>query len=259
MDATRQKLKIITRSVEVEGYPIHYRVIGEDMTQEAVILVHGLSGSTLWWTHNIFALAQDYRVYLIDLPGFGTMRRLARQFTLANATTWLLAWMKAVGIERAHLVGHSMGGYICMHLAATYPERVMRMILVSPAVQPQFHSILGYMRPLILSTRYVRPTFLPLLLYDALRAGPRLLLRTTHDLILLDLNEELSIICQPTLLVWGEHDIVIPLTTGIQLLQTLPNAQLLILQKAGHVSMFDRPLVFNQATLAFLQGDLVGS
>src|SRR4051812_23367957 len=97
---------------------------------EPVVLVHGLSGSTRWWTRNIGALARGYRVYLVDLPGFGAMHRLRRHFVLAEAASWLVAWMEAVGLENAHLVGHSMGGYVCLQLAAQRPEVVCRLVLV---------------------------------------------------------------------------------------------------------------------------------
>jgi pimeloyl-ACP methyl ester carboxylesterase len=105
----------------VGGRPIRYEVAGEG---EPVVLVHGLSGSTGWWARNVAMLAGRYRVYLVDLPGFGAMRRLRRQFALAEAASWLSAWMESVGLGRAHLVGHSMGGYVCLRLAANRPEAV---------------------------------------------------------------------------------------------------------------------------------------
>ena len=101
---------------------------------EPVVLVHGLSGSTRWWSRNIPALAEHYSVYLLDLPGFGAMRRLRRRFVLAEAASWLSAWMEAVGLDSAHLVGHSMGGYVCVRLAAR-PIRVHRS-LFEAAEQP---------------------------------------------------------------------------------------------------------------------------
>ncbi|HEY7094560.1 MAG TPA: alpha/beta fold hydrolase, partial [Ktedonobacterales bacterium] len=64
----------VERRVAIIGdYPVRYKVAGE--TGEPVILVHGLSGSTRWWMENVEALAGQYRVYLVDLPGFGAMRR----------------------------------------------------------------------------------------------------------------------------------------------------------------------------------------
>lgn len=70
----------------VRGFPIRYEVAGEG---EPVVLVHGLSGSTRWWSRNAPALARRCRIYLVDLPGFGAMRRLRRHFVLTETADWL--------------------------------------------------------------------------------------------------------------------------------------------------------------------------
>ncbi len=100
-------MEIPDRSIQVKGHAVHYRVVG---TGEPVILVHGLSGSTRWWARNVPALAKRYRVHLVDLQGFGAMRRYRRSFILAEAASSLLAWMDALDLPWVHLVGHSMGG-----------------------------------------------------------------------------------------------------------------------------------------------------
>ncbi|HZB95846.1 MAG TPA: alpha/beta fold hydrolase, partial [Herpetosiphonaceae bacterium] len=104
---------IATREIQVRGLRVRYQVVGSG---EPVILVHGLSGSSRWWMRNIPALAPRYQLYLVDLPGFGAMRRHRRHFVLSEAASWLLAWMDAVNLRQAHVVGHSMGGFICARL-----------------------------------------------------------------------------------------------------------------------------------------------
>ncbi|MBV9230334.1 MAG: alpha/beta fold hydrolase [Chloroflexi bacterium] len=222
-----------------------------------MILVHGLSGSTLWWIRNVRSLAQHYRVYLVDLPGFGAMRRAPGRFVLAKAGSWLLAWMEAIGVKQAHFIGHSMGGYICMLLAAHQPEAVSRLILVSPAVKAHVHSVVGYFVPLLSTVYYLKPSFLPILTYDALRAGPLTLLRATQQLVELDVSQEIKAVTAPTLLVWGENDTLVPPALGYFLRQELANARLLSL-RAGHISMYEQAEQFNAAVLAFLRGELVG-
>ncbi len=129
---------------------VYFQVAGEG---EPVILVHGLSASSLWWTRNVPALAERYRVYLIDLPGFGRMRRYASRFVLHRLAADIVTWMEAAGIRQAHFIGHSMGGYICLCIAAQHPEVVKRIVLVAPAVIPLHHSVLGYLPPLLRSLR----------------------------------------------------------------------------------------------------------
>ncbi|GAC1624540.1 MAG: alpha/beta hydrolase [Ktedonobacteraceae bacterium] len=249
-------MKIATREVRVRNYTVHYQVVGEG---EPVILVHGLSGSLRWWRRNVRALAEHYQVYLIDLPGFGTMRRFPRRLTLDEVADGMVAWMEAVGISKAHLVGHSMGGYICIWIAANKPGIVHRLVLVSPAGVPKFRSVLGYAVPMIVAMRYLTPRFLPILAYDALRAGPITLLRAAQDLLTKDIRDYLKLIAAPTLLVWGVDDSLVPPVLGDVLRQEMVNARLLLLKKAGHVSMFDQPKEFNAAMLAFLRGETVGN
>ncbi len=243
------------REALVSGHPVRYEVAGEG---EPVVLVHGLSGSTRWWARNVPDLAEHYRVYLVNLPGFGAFRRPARRFVLSEATSWLLAWMEAVGLEGAHLVGHSMGGYLSLKLAARRPDAVRKLVLVDPAGVPSDRTMLGHLGPLLLSARYARPTFLPVLVRDALYAGPFTLLRTARDLLAEDVRGDLHRVGMPTLLIWGDRDPLIPPSIGDVMQAEIPDSRLLVIERAGHNPMFDRPENFNRALLAFLAGDPVG-
>ena len=82
----RTKRRVSRHEVRVGGWPVRYEAAGEG---EPVVLVHGLSGSTHWWSRNVQAIAERYRVYLVDLPGFGRMRHSRRRFILAEAAGWL--------------------------------------------------------------------------------------------------------------------------------------------------------------------------
>ncbi len=245
-----QVRKAVMRSVQVGNDRVRYQMLGEG---DAVILVHGLSGSMHWWSRNVQALAQRHRVYLIDLPGFGTMRRVHTRFALVGLAQWLLRWMDAVGIRRADLVGHSMGGYICVWLAAHHPEVVARLVLVSPAVLSEIHSIWGYVVPLLSSARYVKRGFFPVLAYDAARMGPLTLLRAVHNLNMVNAEEDIAKIKAPTLLIWGEHDTLVPPSVGEIMHTLIADSRLVILKNAGHVGMYDQAQQFNQLVTAFLQ------
>ncbi|HKH11408.1 MAG TPA: alpha/beta fold hydrolase [Rubrobacter sp.] len=243
------------REVLVSGQPVRYEVAGRG---DPVVLVHGLSGSTRWWARNVPDLARHHRVYLVNLPGFGTFRPSGRRFVLAEAASWLLAWMEAVGLEGAHMVGHSMGGYLCLKIAARRPGVVRRLVLVDPAGMPPGRTMLGHLGPLLLATRYARPTFLPVLVRDAIYAGPLTLFRTARDLLAEDVRGDLSRVGMPTLLVWGDRDPLIPPSIGDLMRAEIPDCRLLVIEGAGHNPMFDRPEAFNAALLAFLAGEPVG-
>ncbi len=241
--------KIKAQHIRVGDHRVRYQVVGEG---EPVILVHGLSASTLWWRRNIPALACRYCLYLVDLPGFGSMHFPRGRFVLADAASWLLAWMEAVGLKRAHFIGHSMGGYISLWIAAHHPEVVARLVLAAPAVVPQVKTIPAYFVPLVAAIRHMPPSFLPILSFDALRAGPVTLLRALHSLVALDVREETAAVTAPTLLLWGEHDTLVPPSLGYTLHKEITHSQLVVLKNAAHVCMFDRPHDFDTAVLSFL-------
>ena len=251
----RAEIRVSRYEAQVGGRPVRYEAAGEG---EPVVLVHGLSGSTRWWSRNVQAVAERHRIYLVDLPGFGIMHSLRRRFVLAETATWLSEWMEAVGLRRAHLVGHSMGGYLSVRLAASRPELVRRLVLVAPAGVPTERSMLGHLVPLLLAARYATPAFMPVLVRDALRTGPMTLWRAARDLLAEDVRGDLRNIEAPTLLVWGENDPLIPPAVGDLLRREIPDSRLLLLRGAAHVPMYDRPAQFDAALLAFLAGEPVG-
>jgi pimeloyl-ACP methyl ester carboxylesterase len=250
-----KKIRPSRHKVRVRGWPIGYETAGEG---EPVVMVHGLSGSTRWWSRNVQDVAERHRIYLVDLPGFGITHSLRRRFVLAETATWLSEWMEAVGLRRAHLVGHSMGGYLSVRLAANRPDLVRRLVLVAPAGVPTERSMLGHLVPLLLAARSATPAFMPVLVRDALRTGPMTLWRAARDLLAEDVRGDLRNIEAPTLLVWGENDPLIPPAVGDLLREEIPDSHLLLLQRAGHVPMFDQPKEFDAALLAFLAGESVG-
>lgn len=237
------------------GRRVPYEVAGEG---EPVVLVHGLSGSTRWWDMTVPALAARYRVYLIDLPGFGSMGRMEGGFVLSEAAGWLASWMEAVGLESVHMVGHSMGGYISLVLAARRPDLLDRLVLISPAGIPTGRSVFGYLLPLLHAGLHMVPGFLPVLLRDALRTGPLTLLGAAREILAEDVREHLRAIEAPTLLIWGRQDALVPPSGGDVMREEIPTSRLLVLEGTGHVPMFERAAETNAAILAFLGGQPVG-
>jgi pimeloyl-ACP methyl ester carboxylesterase len=247
-------VKISKQTVRVNGRPIYYEVAGEG---EPIVLVHGLSESTRLWYRNLPALAERYRVYLVDLPGFGAMRKFHRLFTLEGSAPWLDQWMEAVGIETASLVGHSMGGYVCMSLAALRPEKIKRLVLVDSIGIPPHHTVGQLVYPALKSIIRTTPSFWFCINYDYLRAGPAMVLKAARQIVALDATSLISSLRVPALIVWGEDDDLVPLSAGRQLHQLLAGSRLLILP-GNHFCMFEHPGEFNSALCTFLQGQEVG-
>ncbi|HEY0756876.1 MAG TPA: alpha/beta hydrolase [Ktedonobacteraceae bacterium] len=250
--------KPVRQTVQVHGLTVHYEVAGAN-AGEALVLVHGFSESTRLWYRNLPALTENYRVYLVDLPGFGLMGRCGQHFSLPGAGEWLHAWMQAVGLEEAHLIGHSMGGYVSMALAARHPESVKRLVLVDsigiplglPAVRlvPMVLKAIVYTTPISLWLRMGR---------DYLRMRVTTIRNVVRQIVALDGSAVVAAVHVPTLLIWGENDDLIPFAAGRQLHQSLPGARLLVIQGANHFCMYERPAEFNAALSAFLEGQDVG-
>lgn len=235
--------------VHVNNLLVRYERVGSG---PPLILLHGLSASARWWTRNVEALAQQYCVYLVELPGFGSMARVRQRFALLQAANWLVQWMDAIGLQRADFIGHSMGGFVCLWVAAHRPDMVRRLILVSPAVIPHINSIFGYIIPLLKSLRYVTPQFFMIVSLDTMRMGFITLLRAVHDIISEHIDEEIEAVQAPTLLIWGQDDTLVPAVLSELLQEKMPHASLQIVPKAGHVCMFDQPAIFNTLVQNFL-------
>ena len=217
-----------------------------------VVLIHGLSGSGRWWARNVEALARCCRIYAVDLIGFGESRRRQR-FVLADAAALLAAWMDQVGLDRAAVVGHSMGGFVAAELAADFPKRVARLVLVAPAILPYQRRLWQPTRGLVGLLRRLPVGFLPLLVADAVRAGPITVPSAARQLLTADLRPKLGQIAAPTLVVLGERDTLVPLAFGHRLADALPNAELVVIPDAGHNPMWERPEAFNRMMLKFLE------
>ncbi len=235
------------RVAQVGKARIYYETGGDG---PAVVLLHGLSGSSRWWRKNTHALARSFRVYVVDLIGFGRSR--GQRFVLEETAGLIAAWMDGLGAERFHLVGHSMGGLVAAELAAQYPERVNRLVLVDAAAVPIGRTLFGSALRLVPAVAYMPLDFLPVLVTDALRAGPLTLLRASYAIHQADITADLARIAARTLIVWGEHDTLLPVERGRALHQALPGSEFVVMRRAGHNPMWDRAEEFNRAVEEFL-------
>ncbi|MEZ4870325.1 MAG: alpha/beta fold hydrolase [Caldilineaceae bacterium] len=238
------------RQIRVGSAWVRYEMAGAG---PPLILVHGLAGSTRWWRHNIWALARHFQVYAVDLSEFGD-RRLRPRFVLSQAAYYLGQWLTALGIARATLIGHSMGGRIVAEFAAEYPQRVDRLVLVSAPIVPFGHGYLHQIGGMVLALWRIQLSFLLVLLYDTLYTGIIPVLRVGQELLHSDLQARLADLQAPTLIIWGEQDTIVPLRLGHALHQQLACSEFALIEGAAHVPMWERPEEFNRLVLAFLLG-----
>jgi pimeloyl-ACP methyl ester carboxylesterase len=235
--------------IHIGGSTLYTEVTGKG---SPVVLIHGLAGSTRWWSKNVAALARRHEVHTIDLVGFGN--NVGGRFVLAEAANLLAEWMRRRGLRGASVVGHSMGGYIAVDLAAAHPELVQNLVLVDAAVN--FPGAPQPTREMAAKTLpYLPFAMLPVILPDAFRAGLPTLASATYQIMRTDMRPVLARVRARTLVVWGEHDPCVPLTLGYELARMMPSRMLAVIKGAGHVPMWERPEAFNGVLSQFLAGE----
>lgn len=218
-----------------------------------VVLLHGLSGSAHWWRDNVPALAEGHDVYLLELAGFGRAWR-DRALSVTDAAHLIGAWLDARDLHDVTLIGHSMGGQISALVAAQHPERVRNLVLacasglLESSVQRAALNL-----PRALATG--RKSFVPRILADGLRAGPRNLWLSSRSLLTGGLQEVLPTLKARTLVVWGGRDALVPVQLGRRMSAAIPGATHVEFDRAGHVVMVDAAEDFNRAVLDFLRHD----
>jgi pimeloyl-ACP methyl ester carboxylesterase len=215
-----------------------------------VALLHGLSGSSQWWSRNVDALAERHLVAAIDQAGFGRSRRGAMSLSFHESAALLARWIETFG-EPVHLVGHSMGGQLAVRIAAERPDLVRSLVLVSAAGMPFHLDPRPHVRSLP-KPPYGGVSIARVLVPDFLRAGPTSVAIASARVLRDDVRALLRRLRIPVLLVWGENDPLVPLVYGEAMLREIEGARLEVIPRAAHVPMWDTPDEFNRIVLQFL-------
>jgi pimeloyl-ACP methyl ester carboxylesterase len=205
------------------------------------VFVHGITASTDWWRSTTAALEHDHDVHVVRLPGF----------RFREAAAWLGGWLEREGLERAALVGHSLGGTIALALAAERPALVERLALIAPAGIFATQARRSYVLPVARSVAR-SPRRFALLVRDAVRVGPVRLWQVGSDLLASDIAPTLRAIQVPTLIVWGADDRLLPPTLGSVFAGEISDSRLVVLDRCGHVPMLEAPDALNAELRRFL-------
>ncbi len=273
---------LIPKTVRVDGHTIFYTVKGEG---NPLILIHGY-GAGIWvWEKQMEILSQHNQVYALDVIGYGFSGRPKIPYTPEAYIRFLKDFMDTVGIEKATLIGNSMGGGIAWGTAILFPERVDRLVLIDCVPPDVFRQVKNESLRTLIAIRNI-----PLIPYLVISARSRSTMKwvladcisdvklitpevverqyeisrikgTTwvlystlkHGEEALKLREQFSLIRQPVLFIWGEKDKVFPPEVGETLHRALNGSKLQLIEKSGHIPMWESPDPVNQAILEFLK------
>lgn len=243
-----------------------------------LILLHGIAVSSWAWRKNLEALAERHRVIALCHKGHGWSGRVAKGLDIPALSAFVLGAMDRLGIERASLVGNSLGGGVSLWTSLHAPERVDRLVLVNPASHltqlpwPLLKSQVAALAPVYRAL--VGPTLLRIPLatiaYRNLpvdrdymagfwapfteRGSMRSLVATARALpeAITALDQRLTEVTHPTLVLWGERDGLLPAATAHRLVRKIPRSRLVLIPDAGHCPHEETPERFNRLVLDFV-------
>lgn len=254
--------------VRENGLEIAYERVGEG---PPLVLVHGAASDSRIWQPQIEGLADDLTVIAWDEPGAGRSSALPTEFGLADYARALAALIEALELEPAHVAGLSWGGTVAQELYRHRPELVATLIFVDSYAGwkgslPQSEvreRVADLHERLAAGPEEFDPSlpglfaadppaeYVPLLERLAAAVRPESLKVQLLIMAETDQRDLLPRIAVPTLLIWGEADVRSPLTVARQFQRGIPDARLVVIPDAGHVSNLEQPERVNAAIREF--------
>jgi non-heme chloroperoxidase len=241
------------------GVRLHYAERG-DRRGEAIVFLHGGSDSWVSFSRVLPLLSPSYHAFAPDQRGHGDSDKPDCCYTLDDFAADVDAFMDAVGVEEATLVGHSLGTLIAPRVALSYPSRVSRLVLVGSAIMGARNEAMRelgeavrtledpvpieFVREFQESTIYhpVTEEFLDTAVSESRKLPARVWREYTERVILTpDHAARLGEINVPTLIFWGEHDAMFPREEVERLARTIPDATLKVYPETGHAVHWERP------------------
>jgi len=260
----------------LDGYQTHYLESGKG---EPVILLHGFGSDSYTWHNNINALAARFRIYAIDLWGCGYSTREPLDYGYPLYVNQLRCFMDTLGIEKASLIGQSIGGGTIIKFTTEHRDRVKSIVLVCASGVPhrcvpvqQILALPGlgelalnlptdFVRKLIIKKVYLYRKEFSREYFDGLTWSQKIKGSNEAYLKIMRLKffhtlgaevQQLGEMGIPILIVWGRHDKAIPLRLGQEMHRILKGSKLGIFENSGHEPHDEEPEKFNRVTLDFL-------
>ena len=273
-----------THDATVRGRRIRYADIGSG---PAVVLLHGQGASWQWWLRVMPKMAGHGRVIAVDLPGFGQSEPIAADddvFPEHIAT--IVGLLDHLGLAKATIVGHSMGGLVSLQLACDHPGKVSGLLLtnagganISPgrlrwilAVLRLFNAIFSipWVPRVVARTRWLRAILFAAGVNDRRTLSEQLAVEILPCMAAPGFMQSLeaaaaavnhvrpqALTC-PCLVVWGTKDRILPLSTSHSLVSKIPDARLVLLESVGHCPMIEAPDQFSQLLADFARDPING-
>jgi pimeloyl-ACP methyl ester carboxylesterase len=271
------------KSFDYHGVKINYYETGQG---PPIILLHGLGGCAYSWRFLAPVLAQHNRVFTLDLKGYGLSAKPADgKYAVSDQANMVAAFIRSQDLHNLVVVGHSMGGAVALmtysKVREDQPARINRLVLIDSAGYPQkmpwFIWLakvpgVGAVGAKVVSPRLATYLVLKKCYYDdekiteeqigtyayygSLPGAGEVLLQTARQIVPADFD---SLIAQyktigvPVLIIWGQEDQVVPLAVGKNFKRDIPNSELVILPKCGHMPPEEEPGETTRLVTAFLK------
>ena len=265
-----------SKEVEIYGQRIVYQEAGTPGNPK-VILLHGLGGDMSNWAMTVPALAAKYHVFVPDQVGFGKSDKPVMNYRVATLVEFLNVFCKKLGIEKASLVGNSLGGWTAAAFTIAYPEKVDNLVLVDAAgyspkrwggpepnaqlistLNPSTTADMKAAFGLIFYNKAMQSdAFIEQAFTAKLKRGDGATINSFIENALLGLDyldDKVKAIKAPTLVIWGKQDGLTPLALGELFAKDIVGAQLVVFDQCGHVPQLEKGGDFNRAVLKFLGG-----
>jgi 2-hydroxy-6-oxonona-2,4-dienedioate hydrolase len=264
------------RHVEIDGWSTRVLEAGHGTP---LVLMHGTGGHLEAYARNLAALAERYRVIAYDYPGHGWTTVAKADLEIDDYVNHLAGLLDALGIERAHLSGESLGGWVAVKFAARHPERVGRLILNTPGGTMATPEVMERIRSLSQaaaddpSEERIRARLEWLMADPAtvtdelveIRQGvysrPGFADSMRHILCLQDeavrrrnmvTDDDLAAITAPTLVIWTSDDPSGPAKAGLDMAERIPGGEFRLIEGAGHWPQWEQAATFNRIAPEFL-------
>jgi 2-hydroxy-6-oxonona-2,4-dienedioate hydrolase len=267
IDSKDKAIPQLGKFVSVFGAKIHYVDVGVGPT---VVLLHGLADDVGVWEAVIPSLSARFRVLALDQIGFGGSDKPLLNYRVSTFVDFLDGFLSELKIQRASLIGNSLGGWVTADFALKHPDRIERLVLSDAA---GYAALAKTMDPRALSAlrlasrediQYLGPlTFHDKRLYEDIdlafkqrvTAGDSYTVGQLLDSMIRGedvLDGRLGAIKKPTLILWGRDDKLIPVNFAARFNKEINASKLRVIDNCGHMPHVECPEKFNDALLQFL-------